>query len=338
MPHPPDGTRTRSRRWIPSPVPDPIGGTFADPIGDPVTPTRAARSEISGDRYRVLVIWGLLAVLGSAVCYGVASVLQAIGTRRTPDPGRAVGPRLLVRALRQGPFAGGIALDVAGWVLQVIALRSLPLFVVQAGQASNLAVTAVVAVPVLAARPTGRQWWAIAAVCAGLALLVSSAGKENPVPPGSWFGYGLLISVLALSAVGLVVGRTRSPARPAILGSVAGLGFGITALAARGLTNLSPAHLPRDPAAWAMAVGGVIGFLFFTAGLSSGSVTVVSAALVVAETVVPAIVGVLVLGDHARHGFVPVAVVGFALAVFGALALAGSEEPPSPGSPALAGQ
>jgi drug/metabolite transporter (DMT)-like permease len=284
-------------------------------------------------------MWGLLAVLGSAVCYGVASVCQAIGARRAPEDGGSVAPRILVRALRQGPFVAGVALDGGGFVLQVIALRALPLFVVQAGQASNLAVTAVVAVPVLAARLRGRQWGGVAGVCAGLALLGVSAGPENPVPPGPWFGVGLLVSVLALAAVGVAVGRTALPARPAILGSVAGLGFGITALAARGLTDWSPGELVRDPAAWSLALGGVIGFLFFTGGLNSGSVTVVSAAVVVTETVVPAVVGVLVLGDHARHGFVPVASAGFVLAVLGALVLAASEKPvpaqPPPDGPPL---
>ncbi|GAA5188582.1 hypothetical protein GCM10023322_39570 [Rugosimonospora acidiphila] len=273
------------------------------------------------------MISGLLAVLGSAVCYGVASVLQAVGARRAPQSAGTVSARLLVRALREAPFVTGVTLDAAGWVLQVLALRNLPLFVVQAGQASNLAVTAVVAVPLLAARPSGRQWWAVGGVCAGLGLLASSAGRQSPLPPGPWFGLGLLFSALALAGCGLAVRRTRSAARPAILGSVAGLGFGITALAARGLTSLSPGHLLRDPAAWALAVGGIIGFLFFTGGLQSGSVTVVSAAVVMAETTVPAIVGVLVLGDHSRHGFIPVAAAGFVLALLGALTLAGYGEP-----------
>jgi drug/metabolite transporter (DMT)-like permease len=277
------------------------------------------------------VILGLLAVLGSAVCYGVASVLQAIGARRTPDSGRMVDPRVLVRTLRQAPFLAGILLDAGGWVLQFIALRGLPLFLVQAGQASNLAVTAVVAVPVLGARLGGRQWAAIAGVCAGLALVASSAGQENPVRPGPWFGVGLLISVLALAASGLTGDRTRSRARPAILGSAAGLGFGVTALAARGLASLSPGHLVRDPAAYALVGASAIAFLFFTTGLRGGSVTVVSAAVVVTETTVPAIVGVLVLGDHPRAGFVPMAAAGFALAVLGALALARFGEPASAG-------
>jgi hypothetical protein len=44
--------------------------------------------------------------------------------------------------------------------------------------------------------------------------------------------------------------------------------------------------------------------------------------MVVGETVLPAVVGVVVLGDEAKHGWVPVAVGGFVLAVGGALALA----------------
>jgi hypothetical protein len=112
-----------------------------------------------------------------------------------------------------------------------------------------------------------------------------------------------------------------------VLGAVAGLGFGLTALAARSLTNLSPAHLVRDPALYAAVGGGVVAFLFFATGLQRGSVTAVSAAVVVGETAVPAVVGILVLGDHTRPGFAAVAVVGFLLAVAGALALSRFGEP-----------
>jgi len=49
--------------------------------------------------------------------------------------------------------------------------------------------------------------------------------------------------------------------------------------------------------------------------------------VVVAEPLMPALVGVLLLGDRTRDGYVPLAVVGFALAVAGALALARFGEP-----------
>jgi hypothetical protein len=51
-------------------------------------------------------------------------------------------------------------------------------------------------------------------------------------------------------------------------------------------------------------------------------VTVATAAVVLAETAPPAVVGLLLLGDSTRHGLEGVAVLGFVLAVFCAVALA----------------
>ena len=49
--------------------------------------------------------------------------------------------------------------------------------------------------------------------------------------------------------------------------------------------------------------------------------TVTIAAVVVGETVGPAAVGVVALGDQIRPGFAPVAVAGFVFALAGALSL-----------------
>ena len=49
--------------------------------------------------------------------------------------------------------------------------------------------------------------------------------------------------------------------------------------------------------------------------------TATTAALVVGETTVPALVGLILLGDTTRRGFAPLGVTGFVLAVGGALAL-----------------
>jgi hypothetical protein len=66
----------------------------------------------------------------------------------------------------------------------------------------------------------------------------------------------------------------------------------------------------------------VVAFLFFATGLQRGAVTVTTGAMVVGETLAPAAVGVLLLGDRTRPGFAPIAVAGFVIAVAGTLALA----------------
>lgn len=280
------------------------------------------------------MVWSLLGALAAACCFGVATVLEAVAARTTAAS-EGVDPRLLVRLAANVPFLAGIGLDLLGFVLELAALRSLPLFVVQAIVAAALAVTAVVAGPVLKVRLRAPEWAAVLAVCAGLALLGSSAGREGPAHVGSWFHWTLLACAVGLLAVGAAAGRLTGTARSITLGLVAGLGFGIVALAARVLTSLKPLDLLTDPAAYALAAAGAAALLFYATALQRGAVTSTTAALVVAETVVPAVVGIVLLGDHTRRGLAPMAVVGFVLAVAATLALARFGEPaPSAHGPA----
>jgi drug/metabolite transporter (DMT)-like permease len=266
------------------------------------------------------MITGVLAALLSALCYGVAAVLQAKAASAQPSGGHA-DPRLLFRLLRSAPFVGGLVLDVAGFAAQFAALRVAPVFLVQAAQAASLAVTAVVAAPLLGVRLRSREWIAIAAVSGGLALLGLSAGLEGATETAAAFGFVLIGAVLVLAVLGLLAGRRPDPGGSAVLGLVAGLGFGVVALAARALTDLSFGALLRNPATYALGLAGVVAFQFYAAGLQRGAVTVVTAAVVIGETVAPAIVGVLVFGDHTRAGMAPLAVAGFVIALVGAFGL-----------------
>jgi drug/metabolite transporter (DMT)-like permease len=276
-----------------------------------------------------MVLLSLLGAIVAAVCFGVATVLQAVAARATPA-GEGVDPRLLVRLFGRLPYVVGTALDFLGFLAELAALRELPLFVVQAAVAANLAVTAVVAVRVLRVRLSGREWTAVGAVCAGLALLGLSSGHEHPAHVGLRFRLVMLGCVVVIAIVGVVAGRLRDQAlRSAMLGLTAGFGFGFVAVGSRVLTSLAPLDLLRDPATYVVAAGGLVAMLFFATALQRGSVTTTTAAVVVAETLMPALIGVLLLGDHTRHGYVPVAAVGFALAVTGALTLARFGEPPA---------
>jgi drug/metabolite transporter (DMT)-like permease len=272
------------------------------------------------------VLAALFAAAVSAVSYGVASVLEAIGARRT-SASATVDPRLLVRVGRQAPFVAGLGLDTVGFAAQVLALRTLPVFLVQAAIAANLAVTAVAAIPLLGLRLTPSQWTAIGCVCGGLAMLGFSSGAEHPQPVSLVFRFGLLACVALLALVGVAGNRMRGPAQATTLGLVAGLSFGVVALAARSITDLHVLAVLGDPATYALVSGGAVAFQFFTIGLQRASVTAVTGSVVVAETVLPAIVGVLVFGDATRHGLLPLAVVGFVLAIGGSLVLARYGDP-----------
>jgi drug/metabolite transporter (DMT)-like permease len=270
--------------------------------------------------------WGLAAAMIASVCYGIASVLQAVGARRV-ERGEGVDPRLLVRVLGSLPFVAGTALDGLGLIFDLFALRTLPLFTVQAVVNTNLAVTAVVAVIALKARLTRRDKAAVSAVVAGLLLLGVASGPEGTGSFDTAQRYGLLVAAIVLAAVAIIVGNVYRRAHSAVLGALAGFMFGLFGISVRVLPSLEPARLLTEPALYAGVISSVTGFLFFTTALQRGSVTAATAALVVGETTVPALVGLLMLGDSTRHGFAAVGVVGFLFAVGGALALSRYGEP-----------
>jgi len=143
-----------------------------------------------------------------------------------------------------------------------------------------------------------------------------------------------------VAVAGVLAARLPRPARTPVLGAVAGLGYGVVAVAARILPGYSLAVLARDPAAYAAVAGGVVSFMLYAAALDNGSVTVATAAVVLAETAPPALVGILFLGDHTRPGLAPVAWVAFVLAVTSAVLLArfGEAGENAGGGPQTAGE
>jgi drug/metabolite transporter (DMT)-like permease len=267
------------------------------------------------------VLASMIAAVFAALCYGVAAVMQAIAVRaasnRTPDQaeGGKVDPRLVVRMLRQWRFVASIGLDTLGFVGQLVALQRLPLFAVQAMVASNLAVTAVVASWVTRTRLGSRGWLTVTGVVAGVGLLGSSAGPEGASNAGAVFKLALIVAVGGIGLVGLAAARLPNPLRTPALGAIAGLGYGVLGIAARVLNGFGPITLVRDPATYAVIAAGIISFALYATALEGGSVTVATAAVVLAETLPPALIGVLFLGDQTRPGLGPVAVSGFVLAV-----------------------
>jgi hypothetical protein len=98
------------------------------------------------------------------------------------------------------------------------------------------------------------------------------------------------------------------------------------------LTGLSPSHLFHDPATYALAGAGAVAFLCYATALQHGAVTSTTAAVILGETLLPAIVGIIAFGDHTRTGAAPIAAVGFGLALAGAVALSSLVEPSPAGA------
>lgn len=263
---------------------------------------------------------GLLLALCACVLMGTATVFQALGARAVA----AGGPGATVRATWQWPFLVGIVLDTLGFASELISLRSIPLFLVEAAVAGSLAVTAVVAAGMLRIRLRRVEWAAVGAVCCGLALMAIAAGREKGGDGDDTMRLAVLAGSVGLAVLGWAV-STRSggvPHRAAVLGAMAGASFGLVSVAARLLPGLTVPGVLAEPSAYAVVLSGLSGYLLLIGALQSGAVTAATAAMVIGQTIGPALFGIVWLGDTTRHGLAPLAAAGFALSLAGALALA----------------
>jgi drug/metabolite transporter (DMT)-like permease len=267
------------------------------------------------------VVLALACALFAALAYGTASVLQSVGARRA-DPSAGLDPRLLVRLVRSAPYVSGVALDLAAFLASLVALRMLPLFLVQAAVASSIGVTAVLAAAI-GARLVRRDIVSLTVLGAGLLLLAISAQPDQGTPLTLEVRWGLLASVLVLGAAGAVVAKRAGRSSAPALAVLAGLAFTVVAVAARSLTVPTPLwHALSDPGVWAILALGGLGMLLFTTALQRGSVTSTTALMFAVETVVPAGIGLIFLGDTTRPGYAAVAAAGFVLTIAGTVGLA----------------
>jgi drug/metabolite transporter (DMT)-like permease len=224
----------------------------------------------------------------------------------------------------------GLALDAVGFALSLVALQSLPVYVVQAIASSFLAVTAVAGVLTLGLRLRRLEVVALVVVVLGLTLVGLSAAPQSAHEVGRRGQWLVLVASVALVLVSLPLARVRGRAGAWLLGTAGGLAFGVVAVAARALSaSVTSAGLRHDvhvllaaPASYAVLVAAPLGLVAYATALQRGTVVQATAPLVVGETVLPAVAGLMLLGDHPRSGWGAVAVLGFVLAVGGSLQLA----------------
>ncbi len=288
------------------------------------------------------MIIGLVTAVAASACYGTGSVLQAVGSRKSAQQEAAKasttattqhgGPSLssTAKAAVTWEFMVGTVLDFVGFALGALAARMLPLFLSQTVISANLIVTALLSIKLLGIRLNKREWMSIGVVCSALVLLATAAGHEGSGDAARSTHWWLLIISVVLMGGGWIAVHFLGSKAAILAGLLSGLGFGAIGVGVRILDGIDPFDLPTlvaDPALYAILISGGVGMYLHTVALQIGSVNGATAALVVGETVLPGIIGVLWLGDASREGFAWMAVLGFLLAVAGAVAVAWFGEP-----------
>ncbi len=266
----------------------------------------------------------------SAVCFGLASVLEQLATRRTKTL-NSINPLNYIPLLKQPAYLAGLLLDGLGFIMFLVAVRALPLFFVQAAETASIAVTALAGRFILHTRLISKEYKLMAGLIVGLSLLAYSAAPQTNVAVSNNFRYSVLYVALGLSMICLALSK-KINRLPLLTGFLAGLCFSGLAITSRILpVSLNPHVLLTSPLSYALVIYGVLGMLLFSMALQAGSVTHVYATNFVTETIIPTIIGISFLGDAPRHGLWLVMLAGLTISVIStsALALAKSSTPES---------
>ena len=263
-----------------------------------------------------------LAALGfaaaGAVGYGMASILQAVGAQRGAGT---------MNTLRQPIYLAGLALDLLAWLSSLAALRTLPVYEVQALLAGSLAVTVVAARVFLGSRIRRTDAVAVVVAVVCLAVLVIASQPLGSVRPSTVTQAWLALSAAPIALLGWLAARAG---RASVSAALAGLAFGGAALCARSIAGpdlsgdafAALAGLVGQPLVWSLAVFGVTGMLLYANALEHGNPGAVTAVLWIVEVIAPAAAGVAFLGDRSRPGWGPVAVISLLGACASAVQLA----------------
>ncbi len=265
-----------------------------------------------------MLVLGLTAALVAAAANAGAAMLEAMATRRATHAAGVVTSPL---------YLSGLALDIFGWVLTVLALRYMPIVAVQAIVSGQVVITVIASHWVFDTPLRRLDLIAAGANVVGLGLLVGSA-RTTELPHSGVGGTIALLAVLAVLAV-VGIGTAVRSKRAVLIAFLAGLSFGGTAVAVR-LVDLDGsigevAHtVVTDPVAYALLGYAALGLGLYTVALARGTVGPVVAVLAVTETLAPGLLGLLFLGDGIRDGWGWAFVAGLVLALGGVVVLARS--------------
>jgi hypothetical protein len=258
------------------------------------------------------------AAVGCALCNGIAAVLQKISADKAVPIRKIHHAVAATRLLKQLPYVGGIALDLLAGIFTLIAAHRLPLFLVQALIASSVLLTALLERIFMHRILHKNAYMAIGLVLLGLVCLAIASHPEHTARTSAALRDAILYMPFALLALGAILIRTKTTSGAALMAVISGIAFGSISIIGRMLVYPHPFwHVITNPLAGSLVVYAVMGMFFFTAALQRAQATSINGIVVAAETILPLLVGIGVLGDSARHGLWAFVYVGCSLVVAG---------------------
>ena len=288
----------------------------------------------------------VLVTLAAALAFATSSALKHVSAGQAPDAGR-MHPRALARfvtaTLSNRYWLGGIAADVVGLSLQLVALHRGALGVVQ-----PLLLTGLLFALLLRGRSQGRIsgreiGWACV-VIASLAGFLALAGTAGSVLPTDGIDRKPAVAAAvvgaALAVVCVALGRraTRQGRSAALLGIAVGAVYATTAALLKALTSIALEGIGPLLTSWQLyvvVVLGAAGLLLNQLAFQAGPLNASLPAIATVDPLLSIAIGVIVYDEQVRQG-VPAALgLGALLLVLGVAVIALVRTEPAPAEPAF---
>lgn len=244
-------------------------------------------------------------------------------------------PKSFLLLLTRWVWLLGLAAQIVGIVLQAAALDRGRVSIIQ----PLLVTTVIWALPLgyfLTNQAIGsRELVGAAIIVVGLALFASfgdpAAGLDNA--PGSDWAAAILVILATCAALLLFANRGSLSTRAALLGTIAGLLYGLSATLMKPVVEGLHTDGLFDVIAgwefWIWAAAGIVGFVVQQLSLTTGRLVPSVATVSVANPVVSVLLGALVLQerlDKTPPWHAVVAVGALCLALFGAVVISSARE------------
>jgi len=272
----------------------------------------------------------VFAVFSSAL-FGVGVALQQ-RPARSAGSGLAGRPTILLLLVRRPAWLAGIVAEMAGFSLQVLALRTGSLVVVQPVITVSLLFTIGLAALWSDSPISPIEWASVGAVVVGLSLFLVVAqprttGGAN-ASLAAWLGSLLALggAVVVLAVAGL---RRSGRSRAVLLGLAAGLADAAMAVITKAFAHDIDRGIPHAVVSWTpytLVGAGIVALTVSQSAYQSGWPTVSLPIITVADPVVSSAVGVGLFGEvvHFNGATGLLAVAAIALMVTGLVLLSRS--------------
>lgn len=242
------------------------------------------------------------AAVGCAVCNAAAAILQKVSSNKVTTL-KSYNVGIFLHLLKQLPYIAGILFDLLAGLLTLVAVKTLPLFVVQSVIASCVVMTAILEHVFLKRQLKLQTYIASIVVLIGLGCLALASHSEQTAIVSQLIKLLILLTPVMLIAIGAISIRYNNRLSAALLAILSGAAFGGVSVIGRLFVYPDPIWLViKAPLFWAIIVYGILGMVFFTAALQRTLATAVNGVMTSAQTVIPIIIGITLLGDTARSG------------------------------------